>query len=88
MYYEMGAREFRREMTNVLDTVFASDRRVMITRNGRAVAGLVTATDLRALDKADASRMLHHELMMESRLREIRQLKDSLYEERKAAAET
>ena len=82
MYDEIGTRELRLEMAQVLDRLLANGRRAMITRHGRAVAGLVTAADLRALDTADASSREFHEMVAERRLREIQRLKEAIYQER------
>lgn len=78
MHDEIGARELRWELRQVLDRIAAGGRRVMILRNGKEAGALVSPSDLRALEAADNSRMEYHERMQEAKLRELRWLKEGL----------
>ncbi|WP_299850404.1 type II toxin-antitoxin system Phd/YefM family antitoxin [uncultured Roseovarius sp.] len=78
MYDEIGAREFRCDLRRILDAMRPGGRRVMILRNGVPVAGLVPSEELLALEKASGSRMEYHEQMQQTKLREIRWLKEGL----------
>ncbi len=89
MHDKIGAKELRHDLRRILDHVLVTGARLMILRNGRAVAALVPPAELRALEKADASRMAFHEEREQAQLREVRWLKEGLdgarYEEEKGA---
>ena len=89
MYDEIGAKELRHDLSRILDQVLVKGTRLMVLRNGREVAALVPTQELRALEKADASRMAFHEERQEAQLREVRWLKEGLdgarYEEENGA---
>ncbi|MGX0976080.1 PHD/YefM family antitoxin component YafN of YafNO toxin-antitoxin module [Roseovarius sp. MBR-51] len=78
MYDEMPIHRLRVRLRRVVDHLAAGGRRVMVLRNGVRVAGIVSVSDLEALEKADQARMEHHELMTQARLREISWLKAGL----------
>lgn len=78
MYEEMPIHRVRTLLRRVVDHLATGGRRVMVLRNGVPVAALVSVSDLEALEKADQSRMEHHELRAQARLREIGWLKAGL----------
>ena len=78
MHDEIGARDLRWGLRQVLDRIAVGGTRLMVLRSGQEVAGLVSPADLRALEAADKSRMEYHERMQEAKLRELRWLKEGL----------
>ena len=78
MHDEIGAKELRHALREILDAMQANKGRVMILRNGAPIAGLVPPEELRALEQADRSRMGYHEARMKAKLREINWLKEGL----------
>ena len=78
MYQEISISMVRTKIRQVVDEYLDDGHRLMITRNGRPVAALVSPHDLKALEKADGSRMEFHEQMQLAQLREIRWLKEGL----------
>jgi len=77
LHSEIGARALRAELSRILDEVRQGER-VMIRRNGRAVAALVPPHELTALEKADHSRMVYHEQMAAAKLRDLKWLRAGL----------
>ncbi|WP_375554195.1 type II toxin-antitoxin system Phd/YefM family antitoxin [Roseovarius mucosus] len=78
MYDEMPIHRVRTRLRRVVDHLAAGGQRVMVLRNGVAVAGLVSVSDLQALEQADQARMEHHALRAQARLRDIGLLKAGL----------
>lgn len=78
MYDEMPIHRVRTRLRRVVDHLAAGGQRVMVLRNGVAVAGLVSVSDLQALEHADQARMEHHAIRAQARLRDIGLLKAGL----------
>ena len=87
MHDEIAMLGLRRRLTEMVDHVAGGGSRLMVLRNGRMVAGLVSPTDLLALEKADAGSARFHDMMHEARMREFRFLRDGLRDARREAAE-
>lgn len=82
MYDEIAIRVLRENLRWAVDLVQHDQQRLMILRNGQAVAGLVSAHDLRAIDEVDSNRVELQERMMEEKLREFRRMKEALARKR------
>ncbi|KGM87525.1 Antitoxin YefM [Roseovarius mucosus DSM 17069] len=78
MYDEMPINRVRTLLRRVVDHLATGGQRVMVLRNGVPVAGLVSVSDLKALETADQARMEHHALRAQARLRDIGWLKAGL----------
>lgn len=78
MYEEVPIHRLRVRLRRVVDHLAAGGRRVMVLRNGVPVAGIVSVSDLQALEKADQGRMEYHEQLAQARLRDLRWLKAGL----------
>lgn len=78
MYEEVPIHRVRVFLRQVVDHLAIGGRRVMVLRNGVPVAGLVSVSDLEALEQADQARMEHHALRAQARLRDIGLLKAGL----------
>ena len=82
MYDEIPVSVLRAQIRKLLDELQQGRPRVMIMRNRVGVAALVSSEDLKALERADVSRMEYHEQVQQAQLREIRWLKEGLDGER------
>lgn len=82
MYDEIAMRVLRQNLRWAMDLVSQDHRRLMVLRNGQAVAGLVSAHDLRVLDRVDSNRMELQEREMEEQLRKFQMMKEALARER------
>lgn len=87
MYDEISMLVLRRRLTEMIDHIAAGGSRLLILRNGRSVAALVSATDMHGLEKAEAGEARFYDMMHEAQMRELRFLRDGLREAQHEAAE-
>jgi prevent-host-death family protein len=78
MYIEEPSTKVRNGFCARLDRVRASGGRILITRNGREMAALVSVADLRALERVEQNREEFMEARHHARMREFRALKEGL----------
>ena len=81
MYREVLSSGVRRELAKHLDAILQGGPRLMITRHGRALAGLVSAGDLRALEAAEQHSHLYEDMKHGWRMQDQERLREALEEE-------
>ncbi|QIE46432.1 hypothetical protein G5B38_13375 [Pseudohalocynthiibacter aestuariivivens] len=89
---EVSTDHLRSYLRDYLDTVRMQDARLIVTRRGRAMAGLVPAHEARALWRVANTREAYSEWQMLHRLNDERRLRLAVLEEgegkRRAGFET
>lgn len=78
LYTAIASLDFRNRLSQSLNHVMSTGARLLITRNGKDAAALVTVRDLDALERVERNRedlmQVRHEVMM----REFRALKEEV----------
>ncbi|SLN59659.1 Phd_YefM [Roseovarius litorisediminis] len=78
MHIELRTSKLRTNLSAYLDHHAATGDRILLFRNGRPVAALVSPKDMHALEKVDGSREELLERRQAAQMREFRMLKNGL----------